>query len=174
MTARNTGPWSAVPDDDTGAGRARAVLIMSGVPWDELDDGVQQVRRKLLEEQANPERPAIHDQTAWIAVVASRVAVDWHRSCTRGAGLRERLAARWLHRPPADHPKEHRVLALSVADGLDGLPTAQRQLLTLRYYADLSTPSIALLLDIPEGTVKSRLRTAVVALRTRLRDTEVI
>ncbi|MFC8824874.1 RNA polymerase sigma factor [Streptomyces sp. NPDC057137] len=177
MTERKAGPGEsarAVLDDDTGIGRARAVLLMGGVPWGELDDGVQQVRLKLLEERANPERAAIRDQAAWVAVVASRVAVDWHRSRTREAGLRERLAARWLRRPPADHPQEHRVLALSVADGLDGLPTAQRQVLTLRYYADLTVRDIALLLDIPEGTVKSRLHTAVAAMRTRLSDMEVI
>ncbi|BFO21164.1 hypothetical protein SHKM778_75520 [Streptomyces sp. KM77-8] len=33
------------------AGRVRAVLLMSGMPWDELDDGLQQVRLKVLEQQ---------------------------------------------------------------------------------------------------------------------------
>ncbi|MDW6059946.1 RNA polymerase sigma factor [Streptomyces sp. FXJ1.4098] len=149
------------------------MLVLGGVPWDQLDDGVQQVRLKLLEEQAKPEQPEIREPMAWLTAVASRVAVDWHRARTRDAGLRERLAARWLWRPPAEHPEEHRVLALTVSRGLEGLSAVQRQVLTLRYYADLPVRDIAALLDVPEGTVKSRLHSAVAALRTQLHDMEV-
>lgn len=157
--------------------RVRAVLVLGGVPWDELEDGVQQVRLKLLEEragQAGRGRREIRNEAAWLSVVASHVAADWHRARSRDAGLRERLAARWLRRPPAEHPQEHRVLALTVADGLEELTVAQRQVLVLRFYADLPVRDIARLLDIPEGTVKSRLHAAVGALRTLLREREVI
>ncbi|MES4904877.1 sigma-70 family RNA polymerase sigma factor [Streptomyces sp. NPDC000395] len=150
------------------------MLVLGGVPWDQLDDGVQQVRLKLLEERAKPERPEIREPMAWLTAVASRVAVDWHRARSRDAGLRERLAARWSRRPPAEHPEEHRVLALSVSRGLEGLSAVQRQVLTLRYYADLSVRDIAALLEVPEGTVKSRLHSAVAALRKQLREMEVI
>ncbi|MFI1333537.1 RNA polymerase sigma factor [Streptomyces sp. NPDC020845] len=149
------------------------MLVLGGVPWDQLDDGVQQVRLKLLEEQAKPEQPEIREPMAWLTAVASRVAVDWHRARTRDAGLRERLAARWSRRPPPEHPEEHRVLALTVSRGLEGLSAVQRQVLTLRYYADLPVRDIAALLDVPEGTVKSRLHSAVAALRTQLHDMEV-
>ncbi|MGO4749538.1 RNA polymerase sigma factor [Streptomyces sp. 2MCAF27] len=154
--------------------RVRAMLVLGGVPWDQLDDGVQQVRLKLLEEQAKPGQPAIREPMAWLTAVASRVAVDWHRARTRDAGLRERLAARWSRRPPAEHPEEHRVLALTVSRGLEGLSAVQRQVLTLRYYADLPVRDIAVLLDVPEGTVKSRLHSAIAALRKQLHDMEVI
>ncbi|MEE1942429.1 sigma-70 family RNA polymerase sigma factor [Streptomyces sp. TRM 70361] len=166
------GPPASEEAFDTA--RVRAVLLVGGLPWDELDDGVQQVRLKLLEERARPDRPEIRDRDAWLAVVASRVAIDWHRRRTRETGLRERLAARWSRRPPADHPQEHRVLALTVADGLERLTAAQRQVLVLRYYADLPVRDIARLLDVPEGTVKSRIHLAVAALRTVLRDMEAI
>lgn len=162
------------PGSTMDVGRVRAVLVMGGVPWDQLDDGVQQVRLKMLEQRAGPDRPEIRDEAAWCAVVASRVAADWHRSRSRDTRLRERLTTRWTQRPPTDHPQAHRTLALAVSDGLDGLPPAQRQILVLRYYADLSVRDIAEQLDIPEGTVKSRLHTAVSAIRARLRDTEVI
>ncbi|WEH16343.1 sigma-70 family RNA polymerase sigma factor [Streptomyces sp. VNUA24] len=155
-------------------GRIRAVLALGGVPLDALDDGIQQVRLKLLEEQANPAAAEIRNQSAWVAVVASRVAADWHRARKKDVGLRDRLAARWLRRPPTDHPEEDRLLALTVAEGLEGLPTAQRQVLALRFYADLTVRDIALQLDIPEGTVKSRLHAAISAMRTRLNEMEVI
>ncbi|MEU5161287.1 sigma-70 family RNA polymerase sigma factor [Streptomyces sp. NPDC020875] len=154
-------------DEDTG--RLRAVLLMSGLPWGELDDGVQQVRLKLLEERARKGGDGgIRDERAWSAVVASRVAMDWHRDRRREAGLRERLAARWTVRPPVEHPQEHRALALSVADALARLTPDQRQTLVLRYYADLPVRDIARLLALPEGTVKSRLHKACAALRTVL------
>ncbi|WP_432011909.1 RNA polymerase sigma factor [Streptomyces cucumeris] len=139
-----------------------------------LDDGVQEVRLKLLEQCADPGRAAVRDPSAWSSVVAARVAADWHRAGARDNGLRARLAARWARQPAAGHTEEDRTLALAVADGLGSLPRHQRQLLTLRYYADLPVRDIAQLLGIPEGTVKSRLHTAVAALRNRLHETEVI
>ncbi|WP_230991248.1 RNA polymerase subunit sigma-70 [Streptomyces endocoffeicus] len=110
-------PDTRTPDrTDVDVSRVRAILALGGVPWGDLDDGVQEVRLKLLEQRADPARAAVRDTSAWSSVVASRVAADWHRAGARDDGL----------------------------------------------------------LDIPEGTVKSRLHTAVAALRTRLRETEVI
>jgi RNA polymerase sigma-70 factor (ECF subfamily) len=152
----------------------RAVLAMSGVPWDELEDGVQQVGLKMLELRTKPGREEIHDRRAWLSVVASRLAVDGHRARGRDADLRERLAARWSRRPPVGRSEEDQVLALAVAQGLARLSGGQRQVLVLRFYADLPVRDIALLLCVPEGTVKSRLHAAVAALRTRLEELEVI
>ncbi|MFC8201520.1 RNA polymerase sigma factor [Streptomyces sp. Qhu-G9] len=153
--------------------RVRAVLALGGVPWDALDDGVQRVRLKLLEEQADPTRPKVRDPLAWLTVVASRVASDWHRSQSRDAGLRRRLAERWSQ-PPVEHSEEQRLLALAVADELESMLPAHRQVLVLRYYADLPIREIAQLLDVPEGTVKSRLHAAQAAMRARLRQVEAI
>ncbi|MYS45871.1 sigma-70 family RNA polymerase sigma factor, partial [Streptomyces sp. SID5998] len=66
------------------------------------------------------------------------------------------------------------LLSLAVAQGLDELPGPQRQVLVLRFYADLPVRDIAEQLGVPEGTVKSRLHTAVRALRTRLHENEVV
>ncbi|MEW2811259.1 sigma-70 family RNA polymerase sigma factor [Streptomyces massasporeus] len=145
------------------------MLALGGVPWGELEDGVQQVRVKLLETKGR-----VRNLQAWLSVVASRVAVDWHRNRMRDESLREKLAARWQDRPPAGESEDSRLLALTVAEELEGLPTAQRQVLALRYYADLSVRDIAHRLSVPEGTVKSRLHHAVAALGQRLRDMEVI
>lgn len=155
-------------------GLIRAVLALGGVPWADLEDGVQQVRLKLLESGAKSASGAIRRPEAWVSVVASRVAVDWHRARSKDAGLTERLARRWEQRPPVDHPEEDRVLALAVAAGLGDLSPPQRQVLTLRYYTDLTVRDIAAELQIPEGTVKSRLHHALAALEDRLRDREVI
>ncbi|MDX2525730.1 RNA polymerase sigma factor [Streptomyces europaeiscabiei] len=178
MASPRSAPWPDKDDppdlaDAAEVRRVRAVLALGGVPWDELDDGVQQVRLKLLEERAKPARPEVRNPLAWLTVVASRVASDWHRSQSREAGLRRRLAERWSQ-APAQHSVEHQVLGLAVAEELESMPAAQRQVLVLRYYADLPIREIALLLQVPEGTIKSRLHTAHAAMRERLRQVEVI
>lgn len=176
---------AADPLPAEGVGRVRAVLALNGVPSHELDDGVQQVRLRLIEHAARrsaslradakaPGPEEIRDPVAWAVVVASRVAVDWHRGRARDDGLRDRLAARWPGGSAAGASPEDRVLALALAAGMDALPLPQRQVLTLRFYADLPVRDIAAALDVPEGTVKSRLHAAVASLRERLREIEVI
>jgi RNA polymerase sigma-70 factor, ECF subfamily len=55
-----------------------------------------------------------------------------------------------------------------VQHALDQLPLAQREALTLYFLQDLSLDDIAQLLDVPVGTVKSRLHYAKIAVRKLL------
>lgn len=55
-----------------------------------------------------------------------------------------------------------------LATAMAKLPSAQRQVVALRYLEDLSEAEAASLLGVPPGTVKSRLARALVALRTDL------
>lgn len=52
------------------------------------------------------------------------------------------------------------------------LPKKHRLVLVLYYFREFSQSEIALMLDIPEGTVKSRLNTAKKLLKRRLYDEE--
>ncbi|MGW1026279.1 sigma-70 family RNA polymerase sigma factor [Streptomyces sp. NPDC002577] len=164
-TARDADPLDAAQED-----RVRAVLALGGVPYADLPDGVQQVRLRLLERAAKGQ-DAPRDVSAWAAVVASNLAMDWHRARHRQERLGERLAALRQEHPVVE---ETWVLSLAVAQGLDELPDSQRQVVVLRFYADLPVRGIAEQLGIPEGTVKSRLHTAVQALRARLHEEEVV
>lgn len=168
---RGTDRGADDPLDAAQERRVRAVLALGGVPQADLPDGVQQVRLRLLERAASGQE-APRDVSAWAAVVASRLAMDWHRAKRRQERLGERLAAL----RPAEHAagEEARLLSLAVVQGLDELPDAHRQVLVLRFYADLPVRSIAEQLGLPEGTVKSRLHTAVRALRDRLHENEVV
>ena len=58
----------------------------------------------------------------------------------------------------------------AVLRAMTSLPTDQRIVLVLRYWADLPVDAIADRLDIPAGTVKSRLHYALRALRATLGD----
>ncbi|WP_221352439.1 RNA polymerase sigma factor [Streptomyces beigongshangae] len=165
-------PLAEDPLDAVQADRVRAVLALGGVPQDDLQDGLQQVRLRLLERRARREEPP-RDIGAWAAVVASNLAVDWHRTKHRQERVSERLSLLSAPDAQVQGGPEERVLALAVAEGLDALPAAQRQLLVLRYYVDLSVPQIAEQLGIPLGTVKSRLYAAANLMRERLRVEEV-
>ncbi|WP_249416604.1 sigma-70 family RNA polymerase sigma factor [Streptomyces sp. TS71-3] len=117
--------------------RVRAVLALGGVPHADLPDAVQQIRLRLLERAAKGHE-APRDLSAWAAVVASNPAMDWHRARRRQERLGERLAA--LRQDASRHeesPEENRVLAPALAQGLDALPDSQRQVVVLRFYADL-------------------------------------
>lgn len=173
MLRRRAAGAGVDPLDPAQVSRVRAVLSLGGVPGPDLQDGVQQVRLRLLERTAGG-LGVPQEVGAWAAVVASRLAVDWHRMRNR----QERVGARLAALLPPDHSteggQEARLVALAVAEGLDALPARQRQVLILRFYADLSVPQIAAELEIPEGTVKSRLHAAAKSLRARLHVNEVV
>lgn len=58
--------------------------------------------------------------------------------------------------------------AIQIAAAMEQLKEEQRLLLTLRYYMDYSEKDIAAIVNIPQGTVKSRLFYAKQALRQLL------
>ncbi|MFP1626888.1 RNA polymerase sigma factor [Streptomyces sp. 5K101] len=148
------------------ARRVRAVLALGGVPRDDHADGVQQVWLKLIERRAQgTESP--RDIGAWAAAVASNYAVDWHRGRNRQERVSERLQSMTAWRQSVPGPEEG-VLTLAVAEGIEALPPLQKQVLILRFYADLTVPQMAEVLSVPLGTVKSRLHAAVQAMRVHL------
>lgn len=57
-----------------------------------------------------------------------------------------------------------------VAKAVESLPFKLRSVVVARYYLDWSVPQIANGLDIPVGTVKSRLHRAIARLQTELGD----
>ena len=135
---------------------ARRVISHSGLHGPDLEDALQDVRLRLL-------RSAPPDQhlTPWVARVANNVAIDHHRATQRRRNLVARLAATanpWATTP---QPAER----LAVAGGLRHLRPDHRDVLVLRFLAGLSLREVAAVLDVPEGTVKSRLHRASAALR---------
>jgi RNA polymerase sigma-70 factor (ECF subfamily) len=59
-------------------------------------------------------------------------------------------------------------------EAIGGLDGDQQRVIALRFYADLQLDEIAELTNAPLGTVKSRLSRGLAALRTQLRDAEII
>src|SRR5262249_5626855 len=55
-----------------------------------------------------------------------------------------------------------------VHDALDGLPEGERVAIELAYFAGYAYRQVAVVLDEPEGTIKSRIRSGLMRLRDRL------
>lgn len=92
------------------------------------------------------------DPAGWVLRVARNWATSWHRKWTH---RRPTVPAEDLDRAVRDATPDvdvHRVLA--------DLPEATRTLLVLRHELDWPVTRIAAALDLPEGTVKSRLSRA--------------
>jgi RNA polymerase sigma-70 factor, ECF subfamily len=81
--------------------------------------------------------------------------------------LGDHLRSRALHVPSAEGRIDDQDAML---EALSGLSEKLRAVVVLRYYADLPLNDIADVLDIPPGTVKSRLNKALDVLRRRMAD----
>lgn len=114
--------------------------------------------------------PALRDPArfrAWLFGIARRAAMD---------RLRRRYARRIdenveLESLPAAEPGDAENLETELAAlerGMDALPLRERETLALFYLRELTIDDIAALLDIPPGTVKSRLFRARELLRQQL------
>jgi RNA polymerase sigma-70 factor (ECF subfamily) len=110
---------------------------------------------------------------AYLAVVAHRRAVDEVRRSERRARIE--TAARWTVDDEGPEPGVVDELTRTwrherLAGALERLPAEQRAAIELAYYDGLTYKQVARVLDIPEGTAKSRLRLAMARLRSELGD----
>lgn len=105
---------------------------------------------------------------AWVARVATNLALDQHRRRAR-----QRRPA--THRPPSADgadPSGGLVDRLDLVAGLRRLPRRQREVVALRYLADVSEAETARLLGCTTGTVKTHAHRGLAALRLGLTPPE--
>lgn len=127
------------------------------------EDAVQQA---MIDVWRNLPRLSDPDRfQAWAYRIVIRTAYAEARR--RRLWIRRMAAASEPRAPTGDH-------ASGIADrdqlerGFRRLPIDHRAVLVLKHYSGLSNPEIAELLDIPEGTVRSRLHNGIRALRAAL------
>jgi RNA polymerase sigma-70 factor (ECF subfamily) len=122
-------------------------------------------------------------QEVWLRVVRAADRFDTRRRFSTWLfQIAVNLCRDWQRRPPPEphagggavEPSHHDRTedALDAARLLAVLPEAQREVVVLRYYHDLSEDEVANILDIPTGTVKSRLHHAVARLAALVREEE--
>jgi RNA polymerase sigma-70 factor (ECF subfamily) len=118
-------------------------------------------------------------QEVWLRVVRAAERFDRERRFSTWLfQIALNLSRDWQRRRPAE-PGEAGPEAAAAAEAADAgidverllarLPEAQREVVALRYLHDLSEDDVAALLDIPKGTVKSRLHQAIARLNALVR-----
>jgi RNA polymerase sigma-70 factor (ECF subfamily) len=109
---------------------------------------------------------------AWVATVARSRAIDALRARRGDPASGEDVKEALLAAEPADDPEVQITLgqrAELVRSALESLPSDQRTALELSFFKGLSHAEIAERLQEPLGTVKTRIRSALLRLRERLR-----
>lgn len=126
--------------------------------WDILQEACLAIGRdlyRLADEASFP---------AWAYRIVSNKCRDWLRRTIRRRRWEEIFAAETQRRHEENHELLEKIADLKEA--LGRLPGPDRAILALRYEEEFSTREIAAILNIPDGTVKSRLYAAREKLRT--------
>ena len=157
---------------DHFAPRIRAFLLRRRVPPALADDLTQEA---LLTVWRRAESYDVKKAAAstWIYTIARNLHIDHYRKDARAKKLDE-------HDPqfqPPEAPTPDELCARAedvdiVSEALGALPQDQRAVLELAFVEGLSHREVADRLDLPLGTVKSRIRLAMDKLRTSLGDVE--
>ncbi len=109
---------------------------------------------------------------AWVATMARRRAIDRVRSEQSARNRLEAHAA--AHSVPTDVVSEAVIEEEEwgrVRSELAGLSDVQREVLELAYYRGHTQQEIAGMLEVPLGTVKTRMRDGMIRMKTRMGDT---
>ncbi|MEU5788079.1 sigma-70 family RNA polymerase sigma factor [Micromonospora purpureochromogenes] len=106
----------------------------------------------------------LDNPAGWVFRVGLNWATSWWRKVRR-----ERPAMPEERHPAVAAPDP---AALAARTALDRLPTTQRTVIVCRILLELSTAETAAVLDLSEGTVKSRLSRGLAELRAALAEKE--
>ena len=137
---------------------------------DEAEDAAQEAFVQAYRARATFRADGSPD--AWMARIATREA--WRR---RGRGKRREAATTPLDEAIGDGLIDrsdpaaetlHAEREEAVRDAVAGLPALYREVVSLRYFGDLSPSDIASVTSRPEGTVRAQLSRGLGRLRIRL------
>lgn len=145
---------------DLFAGLANGLALRILRDTADAEDVVQEAFVQVWR-QAGRYDPRRGSPQAWLCTIARTRALD---------RLRRRVSRRedTTEAPPATADAPQTEEAMTVRKALDGLSTDQRRALELAYYEGLTQTEIAQELGEPLGTIKTRIRTAMIRLREAL------
>ncbi|HEX4299159.1 MAG TPA: sigma-70 family RNA polymerase sigma factor [Devosia sp.] len=106
--------------------------------------------------------------STWIFAIARNLRIDAYRREKHPEFDENDPALQPQAQPVADRLLEIEQQAGQIRDAMQVLPPDQVEVLRLAYFEDKSQSAIAAALDLPLGTVKSRMRLALVKLRAAL------
>ncbi len=148
-------------------GRALAGLVRRFLK-DEAD--IEEVVADVLWQawrEAKSFDPSRGSVSVWLVTLARSRAIDRSRALrVRKQPLAEQPAAQWALDPGVELDQAMRARVVRAA--LTTLDASERAALELAYFSDFSQSEIAVRLGIPLGTVKTRVRSAMMKLRRAL------
>jgi RNA polymerase sigma-70 factor (ECF subfamily) len=157
------GAWDVVVALEQESGqRLYGYALRLGVDSGRAADLVQESLVRLWRELGRG--TTIVSREAWTFRTLSRLAMDEHRLDRRLAGLVARLGDRVAPRVMEIDAGER----VAVWSQVDRLPDRQRQVIYLRYQADLPFEEVAEIMGITPGAARSHATTALRTLRIRL------
>lgn len=150
------------------AGKVRAYMFCACGNWTDADDMVQNCYLRALGGWENFDRRG--SRQAWLFGIAKRTCADWFRTEKRksaavGLANLDDLEGSWHERADVE-----RIDAVWTA--VKELGAEQGEVVHLRFAAGLSYAEIAGALDIPVGTVRSRLHRGLKAIREKVKGYE--
>ena len=110
---------------------------------------------------------ALGTPAAWLVRIARNRAIDRFRA----NAVRTRTLEATPAPPPVESPEARAAMTeqqRAVARALDRLPPQQRELIECAYFMGLTQSELAARFGLPLGTVKTRVRTGMIALRREL------
>jgi len=143
----------------------------------DAEDAMQEVFIKVYRawDSYNPERGHIN---AWLHRITINQCISQRRRKSLPSFSLERSQKEGLDLPDTSLPLPERLLIKKeesqiIQKAMNLLDMKHRAIIAMRYFDNLSYNEIAQILEIPVGTVKSRINTAIKTLRRELMDKEV-
>ena len=153
------------------AGRVKSFLMGKGMNEDTAEELMQEIMLTVWRraESYDPKKAAA---STWLFTIARNRRIDYLRGNSR---IEVELDDEMLDVETTENdPQERFVDEARSADvlqqALSRLPQEQRQVMHLSYFRGQSHGAIARWLDLPIGTVKSRIRLAMQSVRTYLQE----
>jgi RNA polymerase sigma-70 factor (ECF subfamily) len=183
MPGEGPGPGPAAPElAALVRGVARGDTAAFSAVYDQVAPGVFGIVRRVIRDPAQSEEvtqevllevwrtasafdAARGSATAWIMTMAHRRAVDRVRSAQREAERERRAATADIPYDEVAEAVESSLERERVRRCLGSLTELQRESVTLAYYGGYTYGQVASLLGVPAGTVKTRMRDALIRLR---------
>ncbi len=153
------------------APRIKGYMIRQGANADLAEELAQEALTTVWRKAAlySPDKG---NPTTWIYTIARNLRIDRLRRERAWQPLPESHAEQACEGPTPDDVVSEQERGERVREALKNLPAEQVEIVTLSFVAGLSHSEIADRLDVPLGTVKSRMRLAYQKLRPMIADLE--
>ncbi len=151
------------------APRVKAYMLKLGMPAQRAEDLAQDTMLSVWR-KASLYDPAKAEAATWVFTIARNLRIDALRRERHPEVSDDELLEHEDERPRADELLDGDRRARRLRGALAALTPEQAEVVQLSFFADLAHPAIAERLDVPLGTVKSRLRLAMAKIRKALGD----